>query len=88
MKPLFTELLAGIESGAIKSDPSWVSVMTVYIDHSFSISPLNLADFSALRDYVTCMYSSRRRRGIKSLMVYLPDGSYQSFKYYNILAQF
>ena len=88
MKPVFTALLEGIESGAIKSDPSLASVMVVYNDGLFSVSPLAPVTFSSLRNYVSCMYSGRRKKGIKSLMVYLPYGDYENYKYYNILAQF
>lgn len=88
MKPVFTALFEGIESGAIKSDSSWASVMVVYNDGSFSVSPLAPVTFSTLRNYVNCMYSGRRKKGIKSFIVYLPDGVYENYKYYNILAQF
>lgn len=88
MKPVFTSLFESIESGSVKSDPSWASVMIVYNDDSFSISPLDPVDYSTLRDYVACMYMARRRKGIRSLMVYVPDGSYESYKCCNILARF
>lgn len=88
MKPLFTTLFEGIESGAIDVPSSLAYEMVVYNEGAFSVSPLAPITFSELRDYVNCVYSERKKKGIKSLMVYYPDGSYGNYKYYNILAQF
>lgn len=88
MKPVFTALFEGIESGAIYEDPRRASVMIVYNDGTFSIGSLLPVTFTSMRIYVNRVYSGRKKRNIKSFMIYLPDEPSGNSFYYNILAQF